>query len=547
MIPRFSTWTETFIKLPNGKPLQLEDHQRLILDHVFDFSAGGLLPYDTIVYSCVKKSGKTAVNAIVQTFWALNVEPPNEIITCANKKEQAISRGFKEARGFIERNPLLRREVSSITANQITMKNGSTIVAIPIDFSGEAGSNHGLTLWDELWGFTTERERRLYEELTPVPTRQNSIRFITTYAGFEGESQLLEDIWLEVFHKNGTVKEGIARPLGDDFPAYAKGRLFVYWDHEPRMPWQTAEYYAEQRRTLRVNTYLRLHENRWVSSEVSLFDMEKWDACTDAKHRPPMANKNVMLYAGVDASVKRDRSAVVTVYYDYLNNRMKLGPKRFWQPSKLNPMDLEVTMEAYLRFLAKDFTLCAALFDPYQFHRSSMTLKKDGLPMVEYPQTVANMTEAGQGLFDLVEYGNLVLYPCKDLRYEATCAIGKDTGRGLRIIKDKSSAKIDQIVALAMAAQAIREHEILPIVVIKNVLPNGSGINGHVIEEGPARYALEYVNAPRPGPLMYCRIEGNPPFDSGRCGSLSEFKAWYASKYGRCQWRHTGGTVKPFW
>jgi hypothetical protein len=29
--------------------------------------------------------------------------------------------------------------------------------------------------------------------------------------------------------------------------------------------------------------------------------------------------------------------------------------------------------------------------------------------------------------------------------------IGKDTGRGLRIVKEKSTQKIDQIVALAMA------------------------------------------------------------------------------------------------
>src|SRR5262249_16767198 len=37
--------------------------------------------------------------------------------------------------------------------------------------------------------------RRLFEELTPVPTRKNSIRFITTYSGFSNESQLLWDLY----------------------------------------------------------------------------------------------------------------------------------------------------------------------------------------------------------------------------------------------------------------------------------------------------------------------------------------------------------------
>jgi phage terminase large subunit-like protein len=72
--------------------------------------------------------------------------------------------------------------------------------------------------------------------------------------------------------------------------------------------------------------------------------------------------------------------------------------------------------------------------------------------MQEFPQTTSNLTEMGQNLFDLVEYENIVLYPCKDMRYEASCAIARETGRGLRIVKEKSTAKIDQIIALAMGA-----------------------------------------------------------------------------------------------
>jgi phage terminase large subunit-like protein len=449
MIP-LTQWAEHFIILTSGDSIRFEEHQKAILDHVFNFDEGGKLPYSVIVYSCPKKSGKTTLNAIVKGYWAYNVESPNEIITVANKRDQAIARGFKELKGFITRNPILLNETIGITANQITLRNGSTVLAIPNDFAGESGSNHGLTTWDELWGFTTERDRRLYEELTPVPTRKNSIRFISTYSGFEGESALLEDLYHQVFDEQGNVKEGIQRPLGNDFPAYAKGELFMYWSHLPRMPWQTPEYYASQKAQLRLNTYLRLHENRWVSSESGLFDMEKWDACVDVGHSPPLPDKSIHLYVGIDASVKKDRSAVVSVYRD--NGKVKLGPKRFWQPTADDPMDLEETMEAYLLELYRGYTLISCNFDPYQFWRSSTTLKKKGLPMSEYPQTIGNLTECGQGIYDLVEYGNIAFYPCKDMRYEATCAIGKETGRGIRIVKEKSTQKIDQIVALAMAS-----------------------------------------------------------------------------------------------
>jgi len=443
-------WAEHFIILPTGNKIKLEHHQKAILDYAFPFDEGDRLPYSIIVYSCPKKSGKTTINAIVKAYWAYNIEPPNEIITAANKRDQVVARAFKELKGFIQRNPLLLSEVVSINNNQITLRNGSTVLAIPNNFEGEAGSNHGLTTWDELWGFTTERDRRLYDELTQIPTRKNSIRFITTYAGFEGESELLEELYHEVFNENGTVKEGIERPLGDDFPAYAKGELFMYWDNEARMPWQTPEYYASQEQHLRKNTFLRLHKNMWVSSESTLFDMDRWDNCVDQDHRPPLPDKKIKLYIGVDASVKRDRSAVVSVYED--ENKIKLGPKRFWQPTPDDPMDLEETMEAYLLSLHRGYTLVSVKYDPFQFHRSATTLKKKGLPMEEYPQTVSNLTEIGQNLFDLIEYGNMLLYPCKDIRIEATCAVGKETSRGIRIVKEKSTQKIDQIIALAMAA-----------------------------------------------------------------------------------------------
>jgi phage terminase large subunit-like protein len=448
-------WAEKHILLPEGKLIQFMPHQKQILEHVFTFNEHGKLPYSVIVYSCPKKSGKTALSAVVMCWWAFNIEAPNEIICVANKRDQAVARGYREVQRHIERNPVLASQVVRMGDRGIELKNGTTIIAIPNDFAGEAGSNHGLTSWDELWGFTTERDHRLYDELTPVPTRKNSIRLITTYAGFEGESKLLEDLYHKIFDARHEVVEGIARPLGEDFPAYSLGELFVYWDREARMPWQTPEYYESQRVSLRRNTYLRLHENQWVSSESGLFDMDKFDLCTDPNHRPPLPSKNVFLYVGVDASVKKDRSAVVSVYED--EGRLKLGPKRFWQPSKEDPMDLEETMEAYLLDLYHGYSLLSVRFDPFQFHRSAMTLQKKGLPMVEFPQTTSNLTSIGQNLFDLIEYGNLVLYPCRDLRFEATCAIAKETGRGLQIRKEKSSQKIDQIVALAMACLRLNQ------------------------------------------------------------------------------------------
>ncbi len=54
------------------------------------------------------------------------------------------------------------------------------------------------------------------------PTRKVSIRFVSTYAGFVGESTLLEEIYSQVFTETGEVKEGVSRPLGEDFTSIAE-------------------------------------------------------------------------------------------------------------------------------------------------------------------------------------------------------------------------------------------------------------------------------------------------------------------------------------
>ncbi len=96
--------------------------------------------------------------------------------------------------GIIKHNPELQRE-AEVQSKTIFLANGTTATAISGDYAGAAGSNHGLVSYDELWGYTSESSIRLWEELTPVPTRRNSIRLVTTYAGFEGESALLWDLY----------------------------------------------------------------------------------------------------------------------------------------------------------------------------------------------------------------------------------------------------------------------------------------------------------------------------------------------------------------
>ena len=62
---------------------------------------------------------------------------------------------------IVECSPLLAAD-ATITASKITFKSsGSTIVAISSDYASAAGANPTFTVFDELWGYRSERLIRL--------------------------------------------------------------------------------------------------------------------------------------------------------------------------------------------------------------------------------------------------------------------------------------------------------------------------------------------------------------------------------------------------
>jgi hypothetical protein len=98
------------------------------------------------------------------------------------------------------------------------------------------------TCFDELWGYTSERSRRLWDEMVPPPTRKIAARLTVSYAGFAGESVLLEEIY-----KRGMALPEIAPSL------HAGDGLLMAWHTKPIAPWQTESWLAEMRRSLRPN------------------------------------------------------------------------------------------------------------------------------------------------------------------------------------------------------------------------------------------------------------------------------------------------------
>ena len=84
----------------------------------------------------------------------------------------------------------------------------------------------------------------------------------------------------------------------------------MYWTHDLNAPWQAETWREEMRVALPPNQYLRLIENRWVTTESSFIPLQWWDECT-VEPRPLVFQPNLPVWIGVDASVKRDSTAMV--------------------------------------------------------------------------------------------------------------------------------------------------------------------------------------------------------------------------------------------
>ncbi len=240
----------------------------------------GKFRWQTILWSAPKKSGKTRIAALVAAWLADTTGPYAEIYLAANDGKQSEDRILSTIGRCLELNPSLGWQR---TKSKIVLPNGSFIEAIPVDPTGQAGANPTFVVFSEMWGYRLEHKERLWAQMTISPARRGrSLRWIETYAGYSGESPVLEHLY------ELGVKQGRRHPEFPDLPVTVNetAALWCYWETEPRMPWQTEEYYRQEAAILSEAEFRRMHRNEWVTSEEAFVSMIWWDACQEALPPP---------------------------------------------------------------------------------------------------------------------------------------------------------------------------------------------------------------------------------------------------------------------
>jgi len=460
------------LKWIDGRPLleTMETFRRQIFQEFYLTMDQGVPRFNLALCGRAKKNWKSA-DLVLNAFYNLccNLSPHGQQCYLYANDEDQSDDNLDLCKKLVRGNPSLQADVV-VKQKVIERRDGDGFIEIqPKDAIGSHGKTYKFVGFDELHGYA---DWSLLEALQLDPSRPEALMWICSYAGYD-------------------QRAGV--PLWDLYQSGLKGtdaRMYFSWydgDHANPSTLVTPAYLEQQRIRLPWHIFQRLHRNIWTSGLGSLWSLEEWDGCVDADHRPLLPVKSLPLFIGVDASTKRDRSACVGVYRE--GNRIKLAFSRYWQPSFLQPMDLEATLEQFLLEVRDGYAVQAVRYDPHQFHRSATTLTAQRLPMEEYVQSTPNLEAMAQSLFDAVKYKSIVLYKDRTLREEASQAVAVQTrNEKFYISKEKSGHKIDQIVALAMAVHAA----VTAPVINPDLKPEGVGSRS-------SGSFTDFIDAPLPG------------------------------------------------
>lgn len=459
-------WDDEKKRMKGMGKMHLFPEQRRIMAEALAMNEEGQLKYETVLYSSIKKSGKTALGSAVGCWYAEEAQEGTEIFVIANTLEAGEGRLFRDIKYHFEQRIIdgtyseAPRDTNFIKILQyrIELPGGTFIQVLGQSYKSIAGSRHSLTLWDELWGSTSELDRRVWDEMVPIPTVNNSLRFISTYAGFENESDLLWEMYLRGVGKDEHEQGKGTKIAGmEDIPIWTNGNLITYWNHDPIMPWQTPEYYESAMAAERPSAFLRLHMNQWVTSQESFMPVEwvdtamkSYEASAELWFDHPFKYWPVTI--AIDAGIIQDCTAMVVVGYDSKRSKVGVVAHTIWTPSEGQQIDLD-SVEKRLLELYNKFTVSSIVYDPKHLMQMMYRLKNQGLPVKPFQQTVPSMTAASQLLFDLFKNRNLEMYPDDTLRRHIQMAVAETTSQGFRLVKGKVSKRhhIDAAIALAMA------------------------------------------------------------------------------------------------
>lgn len=433
--------------------------------------------------SVARKNGKTFIAAVVGiNGLVVDEEAGAEIYSAATKKDQARL-SHRDATEMVKASPELKKAIGICRDNLHIEATASKFEPLSADSNTMDGLNVHMALIDELHAHKTGGVLGVMN--TATGARRQPLIFITTTAGSSRGTVCWDQNEYSIKILKGRVKD-------DSHFAY-----IATMDKGDR--WDTQKAWRKANPNLGIsaklddlkrkckkakllpserNDFLRLHLNVWTQQDKRWLDMDHWMKCGQLIKKHEL--KDVMAYGGLDLSQKIDLSAFVLLFP--IEDEVRVLPF-FWMPEERatedpwkqwakegfitltpgNVVDFDFITRDIVK-LREQYTFEEISFDPWTAHQTAINLGEDhGFTMIECRQGYKTLSEPSKELERLVvghhfnHGGNPVLAYMAD-----NVAIRQDENGNIRPVKDKSSGRIDGIVASIMALDRMIRHESEP-------------------------------------------------------------------------------------
>lgn len=485
-------------KARNGELIELEDWQCFILTTVFGWvdKKTGFRRFRRVYIEVPRGNAKSTLSSGVALYMlTADGEAGPEVYSAATTRDQAKI-VFGDARKMVrKRRDMIRHyRLDNQTRYILCGSNDGEFKPLSRDGETQDGLNIHFACLDEVHAHKT---REVYDVVeTGAGKRDQSLIWAITTAGFNRSGicyetrtyvvQILRKV-LTQWPDNPYLLKG---DVADDEQQF--GIIYTLDDGDdwtdPKA-WQKAnpnwgisvmpEYvgglaHKAMQLASAQNSFKTKHLNLWVNADVAWMDMRAWDACADySLTLEDFENEEAIL--ALDLASKVDLAAKVYLFmreieernHYYLFTCFYLPQKQIEESGNASyegwaadgwitategeVLDFEL-VESELKEDHEAYSLKDVAYDPWQATQLAQRLSKEGLPMVEYRQTVAYFSEPMKTLEALVlegrlhHNGNPVMAWCI-----SNVVSHKDAKENIYPRKERDENKIDGAVAAIMA------------------------------------------------------------------------------------------------
>ena len=470
----------------HGQPFHLLPWQEKIIRDVFGTVRDDdptMRQYTTAYIEIPKKNGKSELGAAIALNMLINDDEwKAEVYSCASDRQQAAI-VFDVAVDMVRQSPALMKRVKIIpsTRRMIYQPTGSIYQVLSSEVATKHGLNVSACIFDELH---TQPTRALYDVMTQGSgdARRQPLWFFLTTAGTDRNS-----ICWEVHQKALDILEGRKNdprfyPVLFGLPDEADWTSEENWyranpslDYTITIDKVRDAFRKAQETPADENQFRQLRLNQWVKQSVRWMPMDKWDECGGVVD--PYALEGRACYAGLDLSSTSDLTALVLVFPPISEDEPYIALPFFWLPEETLslrvrrdhvPYDqwarrgfIQTTegnvvhygfIKRFICQLGERYDIREIAHDRWNATMMVQTLEDDGFTMVPFGQGFKDMSPPTKELMRIVLEHKLCHGGHPVLRWNMDNAyVRTDPAGNLKLDKEKSTEKIDGVVALVMA------------------------------------------------------------------------------------------------